>query len=203
MIDTLLYSLQKLESMKKSALSPTHPVTKSPRQLSAPGSRYAVLTLHRPANVDDKKKFLDIMKAIAAIAKDMPVFFPCHPRTAKSIESFKLKTWLKKTNIKMIPPQSYLDFLALWKGATLVLTDSGGIQEETTVLGIPCFTIRDNTERPVTVSEGTNILAGASGAGIRKAYKEFSKGKLKKGKIPELWDGHSAERIVSLLLANR
>lgn len=189
MIDTLYYSLAKLNKTPKTGMARHNHAEK-----------YAVLTLHRPANVDEKEKLMDILGAVIEISKDIPVYFPCHPRTAKSIKIFKLKTWLKKTNIKILPPQSYLDFLALWKDAALVLTDSGGIQEETTVLGIPCFTIRDNTERPITIEEGTNILVGTRGSGILKAYLEFRNGKIKKGKVPELWDGRTAERIVSALI---
>jgi len=97
---------------------------------------------------------------------------------------------------------SYLEFLNLWRNAALVLTDSGGIQEETTVLGIPCFTIRDNTERPITIKQGTNTLVGTTGKGILKAYKKFKKGKRKKGKVPKYWDGKTAGRIVKILLAH-
>ena len=203
MIDTLFFCLDKLKKNTKAGSSSLKPINPSTHQLINNSSKYAVLTLHRPANVDVKETFLDIMRAIAQISKDMPVFFPCHPRTAKNIGTFKLKSWLKKTGIQPLPPLSYLDFLALWKDAALVLTDSGGIQEETPVVGVPCFTIRDTTERPVTVSQGTNILVGASGAGILKTYGEFGKGKIKNGTIPELWDGHTAGRIVSRLLADR
>ena len=199
MIDTLFYSLNKLKKNTKAGSSSFKPINPSTLQPFNNSSKYAVLTLHRPANVDSKEKFLDIMQAIAKISEDMPVFFPCHPRTAKSIETFKLKTWLKKTNIKLLSPLSYLDFLVLWKDAALVLTDSGGIQEETTVLGIPCFTIRDNTERPITIEQGTNILVGTRGSGILQAYMEFKNGRVKKGKVPELWDGRTAERIISAL----
>jgi UDP-N-acetylglucosamine 2-epimerase (non-hydrolysing) len=100
-----------------------------------------------------------------------------------------------------MPPKSYLDFLALWRNASLVLTDSGGLQEETTVLSIPCFTIRENTERPITIEEGTNTLAGTTGIKIHQAYNKFKKGYKKAGKIPELWDGKTAERIIEILLS--
>lgn len=165
MIDTLHYSLKKLDALEKKGRSPHLPIPLFPFKGNK-NTKYSVLTLHRPANVDSKAKLLDILKAIARISEEMPIFFPCHPRTAKSIERFKLKEWIDKTGIRLLPPLSYLPFLSLWKDATLILTDSGGIQEETTALGIPCFTIRDNTERPVTITEGTNTLVGTKGWAI-------------------------------------
>ncbi|MCL5023039.1 MAG: UDP-N-acetyl glucosamine 2-epimerase [Nitrospirae bacterium] len=128
----------------------------------------------------------------------MVIYFPIHPRTEKNIGRFNLKGLLN-TNMKVVPPMSYLDFLSLWKDATLVLTDSGGIQEETTALGIPCFTIRENTERPITIEEGTNVLVGTTRESILAAYGEFRAGRRKKGSIPELWDGKTGRRIVDIL----
>ncbi len=200
MIDTLHYSLKKLKAWEKKGRSPNLPVTQSLPQEIVRG-KYAVLTLHRPANVDNKDKLLGILKAIARISADMPVYFPCHPRTAKNIERFMLKKWIGKTGIHLLPPLSYLSFLSLWKDAALVLTDSGGIQEETTALGIPCFTIRDNTERPVTIHEGTNILVGTCGSGILSAYARFRSQKYRKRRVPEYWDGRCAARIVAHLIA--
>jgi UDP-N-acetylglucosamine 2-epimerase (non-hydrolysing) len=188
MIDTLQYCLRKLDGSPPSSF------------LYAPGSgQYAVVTLHRPSNVDDPRILSGILQALSEISIDMPVYFPIHPRTQKNVESFRLSHLIKKSNIKTIPPQSYLDFLCLWKNAALVLTDSGGIQEETTALGIPCFTIRENTERPSTIEEGTNVLVGTAREGILKAYAGFKKGDRKEGRVPELWDGRAGERIVEIL----
>ena len=188
MIDTLFYSLDKLKSL---------------RTETADSPPYAVVTLHRPSNVDDKTRLKDILGALAEISKDMKIYFPIHPRTKKNIGQFSLDNIIKNTNIIVLPPISYLEFLTLWKDASLVFTDSGGIQEETTALGIPCFTIRENTERPITIEIGTNILVGTTGVKILKAYKEFKKGIKKEGKVPELWDGNAADRIIEYLLVER
>lgn len=185
MIDTLLYGLKKLNSQQNSSN------IKSP---------FAVITLHRPSNVDDKEKLKDILMSLKEISKNIVIYFPIHPRTARNIEKYKLNYLLENKNIKIMPPLSYLEFLALWKDAILVLTDSGGLQEETTALGIPCFTIRENTERPITIEEGTNRLVGTTGEAILKAYREFKEGKRKKGKLPELWDGKTAERILKKII---
>ena len=130
----------------------------------------------------------------------MNIYFPMHPRTKKNIEKFNLNCLLEDTNLRVISPLPYLEFLSLCKNASLVFTDSGGIQEETTALGIPCFTIRENTERPITVEQGTNILVGTTKKGIVEAYRDFKKGVKKESKIPELWDGKTAERIINYLL---
>jgi UDP-N-acetylglucosamine 2-epimerase (non-hydrolysing) len=150
-------------------------------ELSAKSQSYAVVTLHRPSNVDDKEKLKGILSALKEISKDMVIYFPMHPRTKKNIKQFSLSHVLKSSNIKIMKPLSYLQFLKLWKDACLVLTDSGGIQEETTALGIPCFTIRENTERPITIHEGTNTLVGSTGKGILKAYRKFKKDQRLKG----------------------
>lgn len=184
MIDSLYYGLKKLINLKAGKLN---------------NSRYAVVTLHRPSNVDNKNKLKDILVALNKISKDMVIYFPVHPRTEKNIKNFGLNSLIKSPNIKMMPPKSYIDFLTLWKDASLVLTDSGGLQDETTVLGVPCFTIRENTERPVTINQGTNVLAGTTSKGILKTFDELKKGKNKKGRVPELWDGKTAERIVKAL----
>ena len=184
MIDTLYHSLKKL----------TH--VKNTKKLNTP---YAVVTLHRPSNVDEKEKLKDIILALGEISNDMNIYFPIHPRTEKNLEKFSLNSLLVDTHITLIPPMPYLDFLSLWKDAALVLTDSGGIQEETTALGIPCFTIRENTERPITIKEGTNTLVGTTGKEILKAYKEFKNSERKEGNIPEFWDGKTAQRIIKTL----
>ena len=158
---------------------------------------YAFLTLHRPSNVDDPETFRGIVDALNEISKDLPIIFPVHPRTRKQLD---LHGFLFSDSVFLLSPLGYKESLYLWKDATFVLTDSGGLQEETTALGIPCFTIRENTERPVTVEEGTNTLVGATREGILEAYRDFRAGKLKKGRVPELWDGHAAERILDILM---
>jgi UDP-N-acetylglucosamine 2-epimerase (non-hydrolysing) len=205
MIDTLYYGLNKIENKKlgksvieKKILNPELNASSTMRH----ADRYAVVTLHRPSNVDDKDKLKDILLALKKISEDMHVYFPAHPRTEKNINDFNLNYLMEGSNIKVTPPLSYLEFLSLWKDAQLVLTDSGGIQEETTVLGVPCFTIRENTERPITIKKGTNILVGTTGKGILKAYKKFKKGKIKKGRVPKFWDGKTAGRIVKILIRN-
>jgi len=160
---------------------------------------YAVVTLHRPSSVDHKEMLTGILEALRCISEDMPVIFPAHPRTRKNIEEFDLFNLVDGSNIDLLPPMAYVPFLKLWKDASLVLTDSGGLQEETTALGVPCFTIRENTERPVTIEQGTNTLVGITKDGILGAYEVFKNGGSKKGRIPELWDGKAAERIVGIL----
>ena len=160
---------------------------------------YTVVTLHRPSNVDDADSLRSIVEALGEIGRDMPVVFPAHPRTRKKLEEFGLVEVLGDA-ARILPPLPYNSFLALWKGADLVLTDSGGLQEETTALGVPCFTVRENTERPITVEMGTNTMVGTSKAGMLAAYDLFRRGERKKGRIPPLWDGKAAERIVDILL---
>lgn len=159
---------------------------------------YAVLTLHRPANVDAPDRLRAIFERLSPIAADMPVVFPVHPRTAKRIREHALAEGAGA--FRLVEPLGYLEFLALMDHAALVLTDSGGIQEETTVLGVPCFTLRDNTERPVTITEGTNTLVGADAAGVAKAYDALRDGPRPAVRVPELWDGHAGERIADVLL---
>jgi UDP-N-acetylglucosamine 2-epimerase (non-hydrolysing) len=159
--------------------------------------RFAVLTLHRPSNVDSTEKLGELLRAIDAIAAQVPVIFPVHPRTQQRLAQAGIAT---HPQLKLIPPVGYLDFLCLLSKATLVLTDSGGIQEETTALGAPCLTLRENTERPVTISQGTNQLIGTDPAKIVAASNEILSGKGKPGRIPPFWDGHAAERIVEILL---
>lgn len=159
--------------------------------------RFGVLTLHRPSNVDSTEKLGELLSGIDAIAEHVPVVFPVHPRTQQRLTQAGLKV---HPQLKLIPPVGYLDFLCLLSKATLVLTDSGGIQEETTALGVPCLTLRENTERPVTISEGTNQLIGTDPAKIVSAAQAILTGKGKPGRVPPLWDGHAAERIVDILL---
>ncbi len=179
---------------------------------------YALLTLHRPANVDDRDAFLNILDGIDDLAREYVVVFPAHPRTQKRIKDFGLEQYFapdlrahesgrpralssRSGAIRMLDPLGYLDFLCLMKRARVVVTDSGGIQEETTCLGVPCVTVRENTERPVTLETGTNTLAGVRKEGIRQAVcrqleKTFA------NQIPQKWDGNAAVRIVEILLAS-
>jgi len=162
-----------------------------------PWKRFAVLTLHRPSNVDSLEKLTELLGAIDAVAQEIPVVFPVHPRTQQRMAQAGIT---HHPSLRVIPPVGYLDFLCLLSKATLVLTDSGGIQEETTALGVPCLTLRENTERPITISQGTNLLVGTDPAKIVAAAREVLAGKSKAGRIPPLWDGHAAERIVETLL---
>ena len=159
--------------------------------------RFAVFTLHRPSNVDFSEKLTHLLGAIDSVAKEVPVIFPVHPRTQLKLRQAGIT---QHANIFVIPPVGYLDFLCLLSKATLVLTDSGGIQEETTALGVPCLTLRENTERPITISQGTNLVVGTDPANIVAAATEILAGKGKTGRIPELWDGRTAERIVDILV---
>ncbi len=159
--------------------------------------RFAVLTLHRPSNVDSVEKLSDLLRAIGEVARELPVIFPVHPRTQQRLADAGIA---HHPQLRMIPPVGYLDFLCLLSRATLVLTDSGGIQEETTALGVPCLTLRENTERPITISQGTNQLVGTQPEKILAAAREVLSGKAKTGRIPPLWDGHAAERIADILL---
>ena len=154
---------------------------------------YGVVTLHRPANVDNPAVMETIFEAFTSISKKMPLIFPVHPRTRKNLSRFA-----DNNGIIFTSPLGYLDFLALMDGASFVVTDSGGIQEETTILGIPCMTIRDNTERPITVSEGTNRLVKCTVPDIITAFHESINNR-GDHRVPELWDGHAAERIVTIL----
>jgi len=159
--------------------------------------RFAVLTLHRPSNVDSIEKLTELLGAMNVIAAQIPVIFPAHPRTQQRLAEAGIKHHLE---LRLISPIGYLDFLCLLSKATLVLTDSGGIQEETTALGVPCLTVRTNTERPITISKGTNLLVGTDPGIIIAAAQDILAGKGKIGGIPPLWDGHAAERIVDILL---
>lgn len=160
---------------------------------------YGVVTLHRPSNVDDRATLQPILEALASIAQRLPLVFPVHPRTRKRIEDFGL-SGLLAGGFHLTEPLGYLDFLKLNKDARVVFTDSGGIQEETTVLGVPCVTLRHNTERPVTISDGTNKLVGTSKQAILEAAELCLAGKWQTSKCPPLWDGHAGRRIVEVLV---
>ena len=189
MIDTLLHHLDRAK--KRPALEAFG---------VAPGG-YALATLHRPSNVDDPVALESLLGTMEWIQTHLPVVLPLHPRTRDRLESFSLMARARAMpNLRIAEPLGYLDFIALTAGAKLVLTDSGGLQEETTVLGIPCLTLRTYTERPVTVSVGTNIVVGPDPCAIRDAVTEILSGRAKKGAIPELWDGRASERIASILV---
>src|SRR6266404_4347205 len=193
MIDSLLSQLDRAkQSTARAALGLTE-------------KEYAVLTLHRPSNVDDTAAFRRIIEALEEIARRLPIVFPAHPRTRKMIAELGLtERVVKIKGLLVIDPVGYLDFLQLLMGARLVLTDSGGIQEETTVLGIPCVTLRENTERPITVEIGTNIIAGTTPAQIVKAALDALDPPAGKAapRVPPLWDGHTADRILDALIEN-
>lgn len=158
--------------------------------------RYLVMTMHRPANVDEEAKLKDFIESIDHNVQEMPVIFPIHPRTKRILE----KAGIQMNNIKLIQPLGYLEFNYLVKHAKGVLTDSGGITEETTVMKVPCITLRDNTERPETIDVGTNELIGTNPGQIKPALEKLLCGNWKKGNIPEKWDGKAAERIVEVLI---
>jgi UDP-N-acetylglucosamine 2-epimerase (non-hydrolysing) len=192
MIDSLLSQLDRAKQSTARA------------DLGLADKEYAVLTLHRPANVDDTEAFRRIIEALEEIASRLPIVFPAHPRTRKMIAELGLGERVEKIKgLLVIDPVGYLDFLQLLSGARLVLTDSGGIQEETTVLGIPCVTLRENTERPITVEMGTNTVAGTDPADIIKAALGALDNPPNRSapRVPPLWDGHTADRILDALVA--
>ena len=161
---------------------------------------YAAMTLHRPANVDDSVVFARLLDAIDVVQADMPVVFPIHPRTRKNLATLGLANRVAgMTNLRLLDPIGYLDFLKLTSSARLVLTDSGGIQEETTILKVPCLTLRENTERPITAEVGSNTIVGTQTADIVAAYRGIMDGTARTPEIPDLWDGRAAERIAAIL----
>lgn len=191
MIDSLFYNLEKSRN------------SKARENLDLINKDYAVLTLHRPSNVDEKEVFSGLLDALCEISEKIPIIFPVHPRTRGNIEKFGFAERVENSNIKLIEPLGYLDFMNLYSGAKLVLTDSGGLQEETTALGIPCLTLRENTERPITIELGTNKLVGTNPEKIKQsAFEILETSEQKVAKIPPLWDGHAAERICDALLEN-
>ena len=159
--------------------------------------RYALVTLHRPSNVDDSESLQSILASLLEVSERMPIVFPAHPRTRQRIADFGINV----EKLHLVEPAPYIEFLALQRGATVVITDSGGIQEETTYLGVPCLTLRSNTERPVTVTMGTNILVGQDRKKLSSELMKIYEGKGKTGTIPPLWDGHTGERIADILLS--
>ncbi len=184
MIDTLLYNRHRFQK------------TTIWDELNLQKGNYFVITLHRPANVDEADKLKKLMNEITTHTRNLPVIFPMHPRTARIFHTLGIVA----PNLKIVEPMGYLEFNYLVENAKAVITDSGGITEETTVMGIPCLTLRDNTERPETVEVGTNELIGTNPAAIKPALDKLFAGNWKKGSIPELWDGKAAERIVNHLI---
>ena len=207
MVDSLLFNLEVAKKtrildhlgLRKKSFTDQRPLTID----------YCLLTLHRPSNVDNKETLSRILGALAKVSSKIPILFPVHPRTRKMINEFKLQSYfvdltnneLPITNhgIYLANPFGYLDFLNLMAHAKIVLTDSGGIQEETTVLDIPCITLRDTTERPITLSEGTNVLVKDDPERIVEEVEKILTGQGRKGSCPGIWDGHTAERIVNIL----
>jgi len=189
MIDNLLHQARKLEA---------HDCTKfSTHALKEGYKDYVFLTLHRPSNVDDKRVFAGIASALNRIAQERPILFPVHPRTGKMIDEFDIKF---SDDIRRLPPLGFTESLYLWKDASLVMTDSGGLQEETTALGVPCLTLRENTERPITVEMGTNRLAGTTKDSILSAYNLVTANKGNQHSVPPKWDGRASQRIWKVLL---
>jgi UDP-N-acetylglucosamine 2-epimerase (non-hydrolysing) len=186
MIDTLLATRELAERSK--VLDEMH---------LAPG-RFAVLTLHRPSNVDHPEVLDGILGALQGLTNSMPIVFPVHPRTRKALSGRATGT---AANLRLVDPLGYLEFMKLVGNARVVLTDSGGIQEETTVLGVPCITLRSNTERPATVTDGTNVLVGSDPQKIAAAWRQALTA-TKSAKVPELWDGRAAGRILDVLCGN-
>lgn len=182
MIDTLVRLLPKAANLLPSNLP----------------SRYALVTLHRPANVDDPRMLQPILQVLGEISRELPVIFPVHPRTRQKIVQLGFRAG---QDFQLWEPQSYLQFLGLQQHATAVITDSGGIQEETTFLGVPCLTLRDSTERPITVTVGTNILIGRDLERLRTEVCSLLQGQRKQGRIPPLWDGHASQRIADIISA--
>jgi UDP-N-acetylglucosamine 2-epimerase (non-hydrolysing) len=168
------------------------------RDLHVAGRPFGVLTLHRPANVDDPRVLAGLLEAIGRLQRELPIVFPVHPRTRKALEGHDLAAM---PGLILTEPLGYLDFMNLLAEARLVLTDSGGIQEETTVLGVPCLTLRNNTERPVTVEQGTNRLVGLEPQGIVAAAGRVLREPPLAGRIPDLWDGRASARIIDILTA--
>ncbi len=192
MIDSLLASLERArpaaETMSVHGASPDF--------VQAAAAGFGFVTLHRPSNVDDPKVLGGLLEVLAEISCRIPLVFAVHPRTRAAIEAAGLGAWLDSAGILVTPPLSYLQAAGLMRKARLAITDSGGVQEETTALGVPCITVRDNTERPITIAEGTNALAGASPERLRSAVDEVLTTGGKRGRVPEMWDGKAAQRIV-------
>ena len=192
MIDTLLFNRGRAVHAARALESNGHSAA-----LLDHVDGYGVVTLHRPSNVDDPDTLADILSTLSQVGERLPLVFALHPRTRANIERFGLSARIVPRQIALLPPQGYLEMLGLISQAALVLTDSGGLQEETTALGVPCLTLRDNTERPITVEQGTNTVVGRDRGVILRAVDEILAGSGKRGRMPELWDGRAAERIAA------
>jgi UDP-N-acetylglucosamine 2-epimerase (non-hydrolysing) len=190
MIDSLLSALPKAvaieELLRREDLDPG---------LKGGAAGYAVVTLHRPSNVDDREVLANVLAILGEVAERVPIIWPIHPRTKAKIEEFGFRDRIRNPRIACLPPQGYLEMIGLMRDAAVVLTDSGGIQEETTALGIPCLTMRPNTERPITVDQGTNLVVGSDRVRVLLALDEILSKGGKRGRVPELWDGKAAVRI--------
>ncbi len=195
MIDTLRYNLAR-------AVEPSTLFSAAGSEIDQPvfASGYGLVTLHRPSNVDNPTNLKSLLTQLRSISEQLPLAFPVHPRTAQRIEEYGLNQLLCSPRILRLPPQGYLQMLGMMQHARLVLTDSGGIQEETTALGVPCITLRENTERPITADEGTNTVVGIDPAKIQAAVDDVLATGGKRGRVPEYWDGQAAERIVEVLI---
>ncbi len=196
MIDTLFYNMERAVPLEQ--IFSTHQASD---RISGYSSGYGLVTLHRPSNVDDPATLKSLLNVLREISGKIPLIFPVHPRTRKCIHEAGLEEFLASETILILPPVGYLEMLGLMKKARLVLTDSGGIQEETTALGVPCVTMRENTERPITVEQGTNTIVGTDTNKIRTTVEDILTTDGKSGRIPELWDGKAAERIAGVIKA--
>jgi UDP-N-acetylglucosamine 2-epimerase (non-hydrolysing) len=192
MIDSLRAALPK-------AVAPRESLAAAGRDAELIDGGFGLVTLHRPSNVDARETLEPLLRALADIAGRLPLVWPMHPRTRASIERFGLDEFLRLPRLACLPPQGYLEMVGLMNAATVVLTDSGGVQEETTALGVPCLTLRENTERPITVEQGTNTLIGRDFALLRTSVDGILAGGGKRGRLPELWDGQCGERIAAHL----
>jgi UDP-N-acetylglucosamine 2-epimerase (non-hydrolysing) len=190
MIDTLIDNLKRAVPSSE---------TLAAHSASGGSDTYGVITLHRPSTVDDGVILTGVMNGLCKISAKLPLIFPVHPRTRNRLEQFGLLAHIERSAIKLIPPLGYLEMLGLSKDAKCMFTDSGGLQEESTALGVPCITLRENTERPVTVTEGTNTLVGRDPAKILAAFDDIIATGGKRGRVPALWDGRAAERIAVIL----
>jgi UDP-N-acetylglucosamine 2-epimerase (non-hydrolysing) len=196
MIDSVKHNLQRVVPPER-----TIGATPVGTRALAVGNGYGVVTLHRPSNVDDRWTLKRLLGVLREISNRIPLVFPLHPRTSAQIDRYGLRQLLDAPGLICLPPQGYLEMLGLLAQSRIVLTDSGGIQEETTVLGVPCLTMRENTERPITIEQGTNTLVGADPVAIAEATDEVLRSGGKAGRVPELWDGGAAERIVRVIEA--
>jgi UDP-N-acetylglucosamine 2-epimerase (non-hydrolysing) len=189
MVDNVLFQAEKLARADTAALDGA--------AFKAQSARYGVVTLHRPSNVDTEAALRNVAQVLRTVSEKLPLIFPVHPRTRQNLDRYQIDLGPKVDLVGALP---YMAFLNLWKDAAFVLTDSGGLQEETTALGVPCITMRENTERPITVEQGTNVLAGTQAGAVIDAVMAAINGKAKRGQRPLLWDGQAAQRIIHILV---